>query len=353
MKFTEISIKRLKLPESGRKIFFDDSLPGFGLRVAKKSKTFVVLYGQGEGRRYKTLGRYPDLSLADARKEAKTQMVNGSSVRGSAKFPDVVDEFLDDCENHNRPSTIRSYRHYLKAFNTRKRVQDIRRIDVQNHLARYSDKPSGYSHALTAFKIFFNWCLRKEKIDRHPVAGERAVVMPSRERTLLPDEIKAIWAYEFPNFSTILKLCLITGQRRSEIAAIEFDWINGDVLTIPADVAKNKRRHSIPITEKTLELLQSVPFGENGPWNGWSNGKKRIDRFVDIPHWTIHDLRRTYSTIMAEIGTPIHITERLLNHASGTTTSGVIGIYNRYSYMDEMRTAQLSYEKCLYSILAS
>jgi integrase len=96
-----------------------------------------------------------------------------------------------------------------------------------------------------------------------------------------------------------------------------------------------------------------LAFGENGAWNGWSNGKKRIDRYVSIPHWTIHDLKRTYSTIMAEIGTPIHITERLLNHASGTTTSGVVGIYNRYSYMDEMREAQENYEKCLDLIIRS
>jgi integrase len=264
VKFTELSIKKLKLPESGRKIFFDDSLPGFGLRVATKTKSFVVLYGKGEGRRYKTIGRYPDLSLADARREAKAQMVNGSDVRGSARFPDVVDAFLAGCENHNRPSTIRSYRHYLKAYRSRKRVQDVKRGDIQDHLEQYKEKPSGYSHALTAFKIFFNWCLRKEKVDRNPVAGERSVAIPSRERTLLPEEIRAIWAYDFRHFSTILKLCLITGQRRSEIAAIDSDWIVGDVLTIPVEIAKNKRRHSIPVTERTLQFL-----GHARLWRKW------------------------------------------------------------------------------------
>lgn len=169
---------------------------------------------------------------------------------------------------------------------------------------------------------------------------------------LSPEEIKVLWDYEYPHFSTIVKLCLLTGQRRSEIAAIAPDWINTDVLTIPANVAKNKRRHTIPISPQVLGLLEDVPFGRNGVYNGWSNGKRRIDKHVNIPHWTLHDLRRTFSTIHAELGTPIHITERLLNHASGSV-SGVVGVYNRYSYLDEMRAAQSKYETCLANIVRS
>lgn len=71
---------------------------------------------------------------------------------------------------------------------------------------------------------------------------------------------------------------------------------------------------------------------------------------MQIPHWTIHDLRLTYSTIMAEIGTPIHITERLINHASGTV-SGIAQVYNRYSYFEEMRKAQDRYEKFISELL--
>ncbi len=328
-------------------------MPGFGVRVSARSKNFVVLFGQGSARRYKTIGRYPDLSLADARAEVKVLLASRSTFKSSTRYQEALKRFLKDCENHNRPSTIRSYRHYLSVFESNKRVSDISRKEIQLHLGRYKKKPSGYSHALTAFKIFFNWCIRQEIIDRHPIAGERSIAVPSRERTLTPEEIQAIWEYDYPHFSTILKLCLLTGQRRSEIAAIEPDWIHDDVLTFPVSVTKNKRRHTIPISEQTRKLTEGAPFGKNGPWNGWSNGKKRIDRFVKIPHWTIHDLRRTYSTVMAEIGTPIHITERLLNHASGSSTSGIVGIYNRYSYLDEMREAQEKYEHCLANITKS
>jgi integrase len=278
--------------------------------------------------------------------------IAGRNPKKLTELTDAVDMFLEDCENRNRPETIRQYRHYLKAFDWRKKVGDITRVKIQAHLKNYKDRPHAYFHGLASLRVFFNWCVRQEIIDRNPIAGERIVRTLARERVLSPEEIKVLWDYEYPHFSTIVKLCLLTGQRRSEIAAITPDWIHGDVLTFPADVTKNKRRHTIPISSQVLGFLEDVPFGRDGPFNGWSNGKRRIDKYVQIPHWTLHDLRRTFSTIHAELGTPIHITERLLNHASGSV-SGVVSVYNRYSYLDEMREAQTKYETCLANIVRS
>jgi len=351
MRLTDLSIRKLNSPETGRKIYFDEVLPGFGVRVSKRYKNFVVLFGKP--RRYKSLGHFPELSLADARKEAKVLLASSPVFQSRTQYAEAVRLFIQDCENHNRPSTVKSYRHYLNVYDCKKRVSDITRKDIQIHLGRYKDKPSGYNHALTVFKLFFNWCIRQEIIDKHPVVGERSISMPARDRVLSPEEITEIWAYHHPRFSTIIKLCLLTGQRRSEIAQIFPEWIKDDVLSFPGTITKNKRKHSIPVSPLTIELLEGVPFGQKGkPWNGWSNGKRRIDKYVQISHWTIHDLRRTFSTIHAEIGTPIHITEKLLNHASGTI-SGVAFVYNRYSYLDEMREAQEKYEDCLTSIIES
>src|SRR3989304_2531535 len=77
---------------------------------------------------------------------------------------------------------------------------------------------------------------------------------------------------------------------------------------------------------------------------GWSKSKTAFDRACGIEHWTLHDLRRTFSTIQARIGTPPHITERILNHQVGTLTA-IAKIYNRYSYLDEMREAMFKYEQ--------
>lgn len=74
------------------------------------------------------------------------------------------------------------------------------------------------------------------------------------------------------------------------------------------------------------------------PFNGWGKSKARLDAPLDISPYTLHDLRRTFSSNLARLGTPIHVTEKLLNHISGTV-SGVAAVYNRYSYIDEMRQA--------------
>lgn len=352
MRLTDLSVRKLKPPPTGRKIYFDDALSGFGVRVSNKSKTYVVLHGTP--RRYKSIGRYPDLGLADARVEAMRHLSTKVLRHQPITFHQAVALFLKSCETHNRPSTAKSYQYYLKVFNSKKKVSDISRHDIQVHLRRYEGKPSGYNHSLTIFKIFFNWCIQQEYVDRNPVVGEKSIRTPSRDRVLYPEEIRKVWNYHFPAFSTILKVCLLTGQRRSEIASVQHEWIENDLLTIPHTVAKNRLRHTIPVSDLTQRLLSEAPFGDYGkPWNGWSRGKKRIDLHVDIPHWTLHDLRRTFSTIHAEIGTPIHITERLLNHATGATTSGVAGIYNRYNYLDEMREHQVKYETFLLKMIAA
>jgi integrase len=82
------------------------------------------------------------------------------------------------------------------------------------------------------------------------------------------------------------------------------------------------------------------------PFNGWSKSKAALDELSGVTDWTLHDLRRTFATIHARIGTPVHVTEKLLNHISGTH-AGVVGIYQRHSYMPEMRKAVEAYDAYL------
>jgi integrase len=352
MKFTDISIRRLPLSDSGQKTYFDETLGGFGIRIGTKTKSWIVKYGKT--RRIRTLGHYGEdgISLSNARQEAKRFLLTQSTTRHVSGYSEAVQSFIDSSERRNRPNTVREYKRFLTAFKSDKRVDDISRRELQVHLSQYERTPSNYAHALVAFKVFFNWAIRNEFTDKHPLAGERPPTIPPRERVLLPEEIQQVWAYDFAPFSTILKLCLLTGQRRTEIASIIPEWIKDGVLTIPSEITKNKRRHTIPVSEQVQEFCSQAPFGKKGAFNGWSRAKMMIDKVVDIPHWTIHDLRRTFSTIHAKIGTPIHITERLLNHASGST-GGIVGIYNKYQYMDEMREAQEKYETVLTNIVTS
>ena len=336
MKLTDLAIRKLSLPAEGQKTHFDETLPGFGIRLSQRSKSFIVMYG--DSRRLKTLGRYPQKSLRDARKEAMRYLARRNRQDTSMRYSDASEVFLAECGEKNRNNTVREYRRSLGSLDY---SGDVRNITRQN-LKEYVSSP----HALTAFKIFFNWCMRNELVDRNPLAGDRPSYNTAKSRVLTTEELRVIWNYECPPFSNIVKLLLVLGQRRTETAAINEDWIDGDLINFPQSVTKNKKLHTIPFGQFAVPLLPPTSF------NGWSKGKARMDKYVTISPWTLHDLRRTFSTIHAQIGTPIHVTEKLLNHSSGAL-SGVAAIYNRHTYLPQMREAVDGYESHLAALLHS
>ena len=110
---------------------------------------------------------------------------------------------------------------------------------------------------------------------------------------------------------------------------------------------KNNQPLTLPATPYVQEILQRIQ-----PFNGWSKAKARIDKHVPLSlPWTLHDLRRTHSTMQARLGTPIHVTERILSHTGGTI-SGVAAIYNQHDYLQEAREALERLEECVQGIVA-
>ena len=105
-----------------------------------------------------------------------------------------------------------------------------------------------------------------------------------------------------------------------------------------------------------LELLKPLPnqlfISPRGLiFSNWGNSKKKFDTGLEIEPYRIHDIRRTFSSTHARLGTPIHVTEKLLNHVTGSL-GGVAGVYNRYDYIPEMRVAMDSYDNHIQSITA-
>jgi len=125
------------------------------------------------------------------------------------------------------------------------------------------------------------------------------------------------------------------------------------LIVFPEGFTKNKLEHRLPISSKARRLLKNLPetsdlfFPARGhtdrPFNGWGKIKERFDHLLNIAPYTLHDLRRSFSSNMARLGTPIHVTEKLLNHVSGTV-SGIAAVYNKYSYLDEMRRAMARHD---------
>ena len=180
---------------------------------------------------------------------------------------------------------------------------------------------------------------------------------------------KSIWeaTAEPKPYNGIVRMLILTGQRKGEIAALQTAWIKDGTITLPKEVTKNAREHMLPIgslcaaelarNSTTTHTQAGYIFFDKAstgaPFSGWSKSKIALDRKLGdrVAPWTLHDLRRTFATNLAALGTPIHVTEKLLNHISGTV-SGVAAIYNRHAYLDEMRAAIEAWEKRLSFILA-
>lgn len=357
MRLTDLGVKKLSLPKAGQVTHWDETTPGFGIRCSPKSKSYVVMYAPE--RRLKTLGRYPDLPLAEARNRAKLFQVARRQTQGHEtvfNFRTVVDEYFRDCRERLRDSTFKGYRLYLTHITFDGPISDVTQGQVIRAIERFTSSSSSQNYAFTTFKVFFNWAVRRQFVQANPlIALSKPHKVRQRERVLSDEELQTVLSYTFGcrgRFNDVVTLLALTGQRRGEIANLRWSEIDGGMLILPADRTKNKREHLVPLGTTALTLLHEIEGGnqhvfgtpaDDTPFNGWSRAQRRLVRDTGVGHFTLHDLRRTFSTIHAKLGTPIHVTEKLLNHVSGTI-SGVAAVYNRHSYLEEMRLAMAKYD---------
>jgi integrase len=130
--------------------------------------------------------------------------------------------------------------------------------------------------------------------------------------------------------------------------------ITADVWTIPREKVKKDRAHAVPLTATAIATLATLPrFGEDGhvfsttaglkPSGNFTKIKQDIDRISGVTGWTIHDIRRTVRSKMAELGVPREVARKVLNHEDGK----VDRIYNRHEYLSEKRKALKQWEMML------
>jgi integrase len=361
----DIVLRSLAPLPRGQFVAWDSKLSGFGCRVSQGgTKTFILKH---RNRRI-TLGRYPVLSLADARNEAKrilAEFTLGRLRPQPMSMQKATGLFIEEKSKSSRPSTVASYERLLeKHFPFTGQLTDVSHNDVVHRLNRLKTTPAEYNHALTGGKVFFNWCLKRRLVTENPFFGIAPNARQSRTRVLSDDELRNVWnaAGEAGVFGTIVRLLMLSGQRRGEIAGLKKAYIDAKsrIITLPASLTKNGREHSFPYEHLTAELLQAIPGhdrpyllsadGRQNSFVGWAKGKRELDKACPMEHWTLHDLRRTYATGLAELGVAPHVIEKLLNHVTGTI-SGVAAIYNRFKYQDEMRKAIKLWEARLHGLI--
>ena len=366
MRLTDITIRGLKAPEHGQRDYWDDNLPGFALRVSQGgTKTFILL--QNGNRR--ALGRFPQMSLAQAREDARKRLahIELGHTLATATFRDALDEYIKQhVRKNNKPSTAYEAERVLRRHFTFG-AKSLDAIHAQNIMHIIGElPPSAANHAFTQARAFFRWCTRRRYLSRNPLEH---LALPykavSRDRVLSDDELRIIWhvAQEFPSpFGDIVSLLILTGQRLGEVSALRREYIDFEqqIVTLPAAIVKNNTSHVFPLSDMACELIKTFKNSVgylfpaktgDGCYIGYNKAKGRFEKacnavlakqFKDddaaLKHWTLHDLRRTFSTIHARIGTPPHVTEALLNHKTGTRTP-IQRVYDRHTYLPEMRGA--------------
>lgn len=351
--------------------YFDKTTPAFGIRVGKNRRTWIVQRGQD--RRIIRVGHYPAMSLSEARTKGKQLLATTDLNPERITFQEAYEIFKRVHVARLKARTQTDYtrnleRHYLPKLG-RKRLDAITSHMVNAIADELVDTPAEQSHTIAYGKTFFKWCVRRHYIQRSPLDGATLPKQQSRDRVLTDHELVAVWraAERYGgHYGTILRLLILTGMRRGECAAIETSWVKNDTLTLPKHITKNGREHTFPLGALTVGLLtRSFPaitpntsavlfparITSSPTFSGFSQCKKNIDKMLNIAPWTVHDLRRSFATKLAELGVAPHIIEALINHQTGSL-SAIAKIYNRASYMPEMRAAVELWEARLQKLLA-
>jgi integrase len=290
------------------------------------------------------------ITLKDARKAAKLKLADytlGKDKPRSKGWETAVEEFLREKGAKRRSSTIASYRRRLGHFRFGPmQLDELRPHDLQKVLDKLQDRPSELHHAFIAAKVFCRWAYRKHYLDQNPLERmETPDPSSSRERILTDAELRKVWkAAPDDPFGRIVRLLILCGQRPGETGRLHGCKREGDLLTIPGSLAKNGRDHTFPIPKMAEQYLHDLDYG------GFSKAKGRLDKASGVAGYTLHDLRRTLRSKWAELGISREVAERYINHVSGVH-SGVSAVYDRYTYLKEMRAAVATYERWLQKTL--
>jgi integrase len=381
---THAFVEAVKSPAGGQLDYWDAKTPGFGLRVSQGgSKTWLVRYYQNDHKRRLGLGRWPGMSLADARTAARRylgQVANGNDpavAKAEAKreptFEELAALYLEHhAAQHKKPRSAaedaRMLRSDVAVWNERK-LSAIKRADVIALLDEIVTRGAAIqaNRVRALISKMFNFAIGRALIEHNPAHQiPRPTAERSRDRVLSADEIRALWLAvkdEPPKVSSLFKLAFLTAARRTEILGMRWDEIDfaGGWWTIPASRSKNGLAHRIPLVGGALETLRTLeaqpPQEREYVFNGGRLGQpvanpqkwlQRIREGTSIEDFRLHDIRRSVASNLTALGVPRLTVSKLLNHVETSITA----VYDRHSYDAEKRVALVRWERRLREIVA-
>lgn len=397
------------------KVIWDSELKGFGIRLTPESrinprgKAVYILQkwerGRGTRKIRHTFGSYPELSVQEARDKALSII---AQIRGG--------QYVSPREQNKRINQLRAeqakvltfeqvFEQYYKRNHKRGRYWDkdipysfnadilptfgklsitsITKADCRSLIRAKEETSKSAAKALgDRLRPVFRFALSEDFITINPMDG----ILPpkkgnARERVLDDDEIKAYWlaADQMSKanhnngktgilFGSFLKLLLLTGQRRNEVAGMEWSELNlaEGIWTIASHRAKNSKAHIVHLSKLATDILNQIPRThekfvftktQHSHINGFGATKEKLDSLMllylgnEFPHFTLHDIRRTFTTKMAQIGVHPDIADRILNHVSESAAS-VKGVYQRYEFLPERKAAMEKWNNYIEQLVA-
>ena len=360
-RLTDARVSAIKPPPSGQDEHPDDLVRGLRLRVgAGGRKAWIVRTRAGKRQINKTLGPYPLISLALARDQARDFLITlakEGEVRPERTFGQLAEHWIEHVAKMRNKSWHNQERRleiYVLPKWRHKELASIHRADVRD-LIDEIDGIVAPGRALAIIRTLFRYAMARDWVESSPA---EAIPNPSvdtpRDRYLDMKEVTVVYqsadllGYPFAGF---IKMLLLTGQRRTEMASMRWGDIDlaAGTWVLQSEDTKSARTHLVPLSPQAIDLLKATP--QFGPYvwssdgethiKGYSQAKKKLDTLIaskghELRPWRLHDLRRTAATHMVRLGVSELVVGRVLNHAPQGVTART---YALHSYEPEKRHA--------------
>jgi integrase len=384
MKFTQRRIETLQCPAGAKDaLVFDDEQRGLGVRVtASGRKSYLAQYTVRGQKRRIPIGSCSAIALAAARaavQEILGRVAGGrdpaierkaAALEARRKAADealtlgaLLEQWsaLHLTERRERYATeaVRAIKyafagHLKSPADTLDRAAVVRILDglAKDGRVAMASRTAAYGRAC------YHWAVKRGSLASNPFQDLPLAPIAKRERVLTDEELRAVWeATAGPGpFNAIVRMLILTGQRREEVAGMTWGEIASDLSTwtIPASRAKNGVAHIVPLPLQAQAILKSahgmakgnelelVFRGRGGAFNGFSKAKTTLDEESSVTGWRLHDLRRTMATGLQKLRVRLEVTEAVLNHVSGSR-AGIVGVYQQHDWADEKRAALTSW----------
>lgn len=375
-------LRSLNAPDRGRIEVSDTKRKGLRFRLSSKGKAVWMYEKRVKGglKRKHTLGTWPAVSLSNARAtaleieaeaskgidrvaNAETKRLENEAARaGLSTVQQVIDTYdkLHLCTLRTREERNRQLRQSL-AKHLDKSIKELTRKDLQEAIdAKAQQGRKAYANRIRAALVAFaKWAWVRGYLEEHIGAGiAKATKETARERVLSVSEVQLIWAaaYDLGElWGPLIRLMLLTGQRRGEILNLRWDEIsltNAQIVKAGSQT-KNGKAHTTHLSTPALSELIALKEITNcagyvftttqtTPVSGIGKAKKRLDGLLGegFEPWRLHDIRTGFASALANAGEPENVVDRILNHsASGSAPSTVARVYNQAEQLPQRAKA--------------